>query len=118
MSVDRPMERVSDGTRGLRVTVVGTSRAIQRAAADLPTGVVLDLEHTGEYDPDAGRLGDLLTERQRDLLALAVAEGYYEVPRRTTHRELAATLGVSVGRVSERLQRIEVRLVDAYVGSG
>ena len=113
--VDWPMDYVDDGARGLRLTVVGTSRAIQRAAADLPRGVDLDLERTGEYDPDAGGLAGPLTERQLELLELAAEEGYYEVPRRTTHRELAATLGVSTGTVSERLQRIEARLVDAYV---
>ncbi len=115
--VDWPMEYLRDGTRGLRVTAVGTSRAIQRAAADLPAGVDLVLERTGEYDPDAGRPGGPLTERQRELLELAAAEGYYEVPRRTTHRELAAKLGVSAGTVSERLQRVEARLVDAFLDS-
>lgn len=115
--VDWPMEYLRDGARGLRLTAVGTSRAVQRAAADLPAGVDLDLERTGEYDPDAGHPGGPLTERQRELLELAAAEGYYEVPRRTTHRELAAELGVSAGTVSERLQRVEARLVDAFLDS-
>lgn len=114
--VDWPIRTLDgEGDHGLRVEVVGTSRAIQRAAADLPAGVELRLERMGEYDPDAGRLSGLLTDRQRELFELAVREGYYEVPRRTTHRELADALDISPGTVSEHLQRVESKLVGAYV---
>lgn len=113
--VDWPMYYRSDGARGLTLTVVGTNRAIQRAAADLPEGIRLSLERTGEYEPDTRRLSGLLTERQLELFDLAVREGYYEIPRRTTHRELAEILDLSTGTVSEHLQRIESKLVTAYV---
>lgn len=117
--VDWPMYYRSgeggDGPRGLTVTAVGTNRAIQRAAAALPSGIRLSLERTGEYEPDTGRLSELLTERQLEVFDLAVREGYYEVPRRTTHRELADTLGLAAGTVSDHLQRIEAKLVAAYV---
>ncbi|MFC7008456.1 helix-turn-helix domain-containing protein [Halalkalicoccus salilacus] len=50
-----------------------------------------------------------------ELLELAVRAGYYEVPRETTHRDLASKLDLSAGTVSDRLQRIERRLITAYV---
>ncbi|ELZ28062.1 DNA-binding protein [Halogeometricum pallidum JCM 14848] len=111
--VDWPMHLTDEGGRGLEVTVLGTNRAIQRAVADLPAGVEFTLERLGEYD--AGGLGDVLTDRQSEVLELAVAEGYYDVPRRTTHRELAETLGVAAGTVSEHLQRIESKIIKSRI---
>lgn len=114
--LDWPMSVVDAPTgRGFRLTVIGSSRAIQRAAGSLPDGIRLDLERTGEYEPDAGRLAAVLTDRQLELFDLAVAEGYYEVPRETTHRELAAALDLAPATVSEHLQRVESKLVSAYV---
>lgn len=114
--LDWPMNRVDvDGTRGLRFTILGTSRAIRRAADELPDDVRLRLERMGEYDPDATRLPAALTDRQLEVLDVAVELGYYETPRRTTHREIGAELGVSAGTVSEHLQRIESKIVAEYV---
>lgn len=112
--LDWPAYPLADG-RGLKLTVVGTNSAIGAAAAALPADVDLSLERTGEYEPDTGRLSGLLTERQLELFELAVREGYYEVPRETTHRELAAQLELATSTVSERLQRIEAALVAASV---
>ncbi|WP_423745571.1 helix-turn-helix domain-containing protein (plasmid) [Haladaptatus sp. SPP-AMP-3] len=114
--LDWPMRYIdTDSERGLQLTVLGTSEAIRRAAAEIPEGISLRLERMGEYEPDTGKLSSILTERQETLFDLAVREGYYEVPRETTHRELADELGLTTGTVSERLQRIEAKLVSTYV---
>ncbi|MFH5797834.1 helix-turn-helix domain-containing protein [Haladaptatus sp. CMAA 1911] len=114
--LDWPMQYIdTGGERGLQLTVLGTSEAIRRAAGDVPDGIKLRLERMGEYEPDMGNLSSILTERQEALFDLAVREGYYEVPRETTHRELADELDLTTGTVSERLQRIEAKLVRAYV---
>lgn len=107
--------RVGDGSRdrGVTVTVYGTTEAIQRAVADVPDGVRIEIERIGEYEPETGRFAGTLTERQRELFELAVREGYYEIPRETTHRELADRLDLAPGTVSEHLQRIEAKLVAA-----
>ena len=86
------------------------------AAGDLPSEVELNLERTGEYEPDTGRLSQMLTERQLELFELAVREGYYEVPRETTQRNLAESLDLATATVSEHLQRIESKLVGTVVG--
>jgi len=114
--LDWPMRFYGDDARGLRVTVIGTNRAIQHAAGDLPSEVELNLERTGEYEPDTGRLSQMLTERQLELFELAVREGYYEVPRETTQRNLAESLDLATATVSEHLQRIESKLVGTVVG--
>ncbi|QIB74440.1 DNA-binding protein [Halogeometricum borinquense] len=113
--VDWPMYSFDDESRGVKVTVVGTSSAIQDAVADLPTAVDFTLERMGEYEPDTGKLSGLLTDRQLEIFDLAVREGYYEIPRQTTHQDLATKLDVSTGTVSEHLQRIESKIVTATV---
>jgi hypothetical protein len=114
---DWPMTYLeTGGSRGLEVTAIGTSRAIQRVAAALPDGVRLELERMGDYEP--GPDPDVtLTERQRDLFDVAVREGYYAVPRETTHRELASELGLAPSTVGEHLQRIESKLATAYAAT-
>lgn len=115
--VDWPMRFVgTDGDRGLEITAIGTSRAIQRAAADLPEGIGVELERLGEYEPGVDP-GATLTERQRELFNVAVREGYYQVPRETTHRELAEILDLAPSTVGEHLQRIEAKLATAYATS-
>ncbi|SFC45313.1 HTH DNA binding domain-containing protein [Halobiforma haloterrestris] len=111
--------------RGLEVTLVGPGRALRRATRTLPAGVEFDLRRTGAYEAESLRSGSAdslsrsvrLTDRQRELFAVARSEGYYEVPRRTTHRELADRLGLSPGTVGEHLQRIEAKLAAAYGSS-
>ena len=116
--VDWPLTYVDAGDdRGLKLTIIGSSRAIQRAAADLPEGVSLSLRRLGNYDPDVDRGEPVLSDRQREVFEVAFREGYYEVPRETTQRELAAALGLATGTVGEHLQRIEANLAAAHAAS-
>lgn len=60
-----------------------------------------------------GRRDDPLTARQREVLGLAVALGYYDVPRRITLRGLAARLDIGCGTISELLRRAERSVIHA-----
>lgn len=53
-----------------------------------------------------------LTEPQRETLAHAVEQGYYDIPRRVSTKALAADLGVSDQAVTERLRRAIATLVE------
>lgn len=106
--------KVADGRRH-RFTVIGTESGIQRALARVPSEISVELEKIGPYGTETAQRDSMLTDSQKDLLELAVREGYYEVPRGTTHRELAKSLDLSAGTVSDRLQRIERRLITASV---
>jgi predicted DNA binding protein len=57
----------------------------------------------------------LLTERQREVVELALDRGYYETPRTCTLTELAAQLAVDKSVVSRILNRAEGRLVRAHL---
>ncbi|WP_225336542.1 helix-turn-helix domain-containing protein [Halomicrobium urmianum] len=96
-----------------RITIVGTDEGIQQAIADIPDVSELSLLRIGQVR--AGNdASPLLTETQAALLDLAIEAGYYEVPRETTQSALADRLGITPGTVSDRLQRIERRVMTAY----
>lgn len=100
-----------------RVTFVGTDEAIQAANATMPAAFDFDLERIGEFH---GRIADplsTLTDRQRAVLDVAMAHGYYEVPRETTQAELAEALDCSPATVADHLRRIEHNLFAALTGA-
>lgn len=65
------------------------------------------------YHPDEPNAGGQfgLTPTQRDTLVTALVAGYYDVPRKVTHEDLADRLGVSQQSVSNRLHRAHANLV-------
>ena len=59
--------------------------------------------------PERNRYG--LTSRQREILRRALAEGYFDVPRRVSLTELAERIGVAVSTLSVSLSVIERKIV-------
>lgn len=59
---------------------------------------------------------DVLTDKQRETLALALREGYYERPRETDLSNLADRLDISKSAVSQRLRTAEIKLIKAALG--
>ncbi|MGA9401729.1 helix-turn-helix domain-containing protein [Haladaptatus sp.] len=113
-----PVEFVDTGTdRGVRVTFLGTEHALSAALNDVPPDFGIELERMGEYSPSISDPVATLTDRQQEVLAVAVREGYYEMPRETTHREIADELSVAPGTISKQLQRIEMTLISSLVAA-
>jgi predicted DNA binding protein len=73
---------------------------------------ILELHQNEERD-ERSEFG--LTEAQREALVSAYVQGYYDVPRRTTLKELASTLDISLTAVSGRLRRGSARLIEDVV---
>ena len=73
------------------------------------------LSYEVEYLRQSPTSSDLLTDQQRSLLADAVERGYYDTPRGCTLTELAEDVGVAKSTLSERLHRIEGRVMKAFV---
>ncbi|MBX0297005.1 helix-turn-helix domain-containing protein [Haloarcula nitratireducens] len=105
--------RRKHGERVIEFTVIGRSAGIKRAAAEIPDMIGLSVLKVGRLESKDGT-DALLTDAQSDLLERAVSEGYYEVPRETTHRALADELGLTAATISDRLQRIERRIIVDY----
>lgn len=54
---------------------------------------------------------DHLSEKQREVVELAIEAGYYDEPRQATLSDLAEMLGVSPSAVSQRLNAVEHKLI-------
>ncbi|ELY48307.1 helix-turn-helix domain-containing protein [Natronorubrum sulfidifaciens] len=72
----------------------------------------VSLEATRVYNPTDPTAGPWygLSEPQREAITLAVRNGYYDIPRGCTTKELADELGISDQAVTERLRRAIVAL--------
>jgi len=71
------------------------------------------LQTTAEFRTE--RAG-LVTSKQRETLLLALEEGYFDTPRRTSLAQLGAMLGVSRQAVASRLRRGHRNLIfDTYL---
>ncbi|WP_089650029.1 helix-turn-helix domain-containing protein [Halobacterium hubeiense] len=68
---------------------------------------------TASSDSDTN--GVELTAKQHEALTLAVNEGYYDQPRKTTLGDLADELDITPSAVSQRLNAVERKLIDEYV---
>ena len=56
-----------------------------------------------------------LTQKEQGLLDLAIRRGYYEVPRKIYALDLAKELGLGKSVVTDRLRRIEKKLITQFV---
>ncbi|WP_276247132.1 helix-turn-helix domain-containing protein [Haladaptatus sp. YSMS36] len=111
--IDTPLEYTDDG---LRVTLVGTHDRLREALCSIPDELHISVEQAGEYTPGRGELLSPLTERQLEVFKTAVQRGYYEVPRRTTHKDLAKNLDCAPSTVDEHLRKAESHVVSGLLG--
>ncbi|WP_255150893.1 helix-turn-helix domain-containing protein [Halorarius halobius] len=111
--IDPPIDCITNGS--VRVTLVGRSDAIRRAVDQVPDRLHVSLEGLGDYQPEHSNLAARLTERQREILEAAVGLGYYEVPRRATHDDIAAEVDLSAGTVGEHLRKVEGKVLSTLV---
>jgi predicted DNA binding protein len=58
---------------------------------------------------------DFLTEKQREVLELAVLRGYYEDGSEVTLKQLADELGIARSTIGEHLKRAESEVVKKAV---
>jgi hypothetical protein len=106
--VDLPV-CIVDGAAELTVTAAHDRLAALGERLDA-FGLAYQLE---SLDGDLHRT-DPLTDGQRDLLATALAAGYYDTPRSTTLTEVAGEVERAKSTVSETLHRAESALVRSY----
>lgn len=100
----------------VRVTVLSPDHvAVQRVATLLGGATIQSRRYeprTRKQAPEPGLLGPL-TAGQAKALGAAVAQGYYESPRRVTTAEVANVLGVTRSTFEEHLRAAEGHVVRA-----
>ncbi|WP_137290854.1 helix-turn-helix domain-containing protein [Natronorubrum halophilum] len=92
----------------------GSVRSVVGALEDVFGGVSVTTvwsDSTGQPNIDHRGL-ERLTERQRQVLELAVDAGYFERPRRHNTSELAAMLDISRATVTQHLRAAQSKLFD------
>ncbi len=104
---------VSPSSEGTRTFIELTKRVNKHLEPD-----AFDLLHVGPWDTTPGRREDLdLTDRQEDVLRLAVALGYYNRPREATLESLGDVLGVSKAAVHKTLTAAENKVIKNALGA-
>lgn len=92
--------------------LTGTREELDRLRATLEAS---DLPYELQSLVTTADADSLLTDRQRELLDVAVREGYFEVPRECTLADLAETVGVDKATASTVLRRGESKLVKWFL---
>lgn len=97
--------------RGATMSLIGPQEAIAGTVSGYEAaGVSPDLRKLDGYTGRERPIDDL-TDRQREVIQTAYDNGYYEVPREATTRDIAAELDVDPSTVAEHLQRAERNLL-------
>jgi hypothetical protein len=112
--VETPI-RPADESGAIRVGVIGPDDVVQHAIDYVPDTVRLELERLSDYEAGAKDQMRKLTDRQREILAIAIEVGYYDVPRQATHQTIADTLDLSTTTVGEHLRKIEANLLSDLI---
>jgi len=107
----------------IHVRVYATPPAESRSFSELLRRITaaanpeeFQLIHSGEWDPVTALLppAERVTERQREVLRVAIEFGYYDEPRRCTLQEIAHALGVSKAAVHKQLVAAESRILKGH----
>lgn len=100
----------------LRLTYYGTEEAFQEAMDAVPDRIAVTLERKSEFTPAQEPFTSKLTTKQREILTVAMEQGYYEVPRETTLADIGRELDLTAATVGEHLQKIEMKLMKTAMG--
>lgn len=113
--LEYPLVYTGRENRRLRLSGIGREETLRCVIEETKAIVDVEIEQVGSYDPSNERPLAELTDRQREVLRVAVEEGYYEEPRRVTYEDIAARLDCSAGTVGQHLRRIEAQLMPTVV---
>jgi predicted DNA binding protein len=103
--MDRPGRMVQRIVASDRETV---RRIIRRLEA---RGHDVELQKLSSVDAN-----ELLTRRQEELVALAWEQGYFDRPRKTSLRDMARELDVSISTISEILRKAQWKMMSERFG--
>jgi len=114
LMIETPIEYAHRGA--IRVTIIGAHEMLQRALEEVPDSISINVEQVGAYSPDRKDMLSMLTDRQIEVFRTAVNLGYYEIPRRATHEDIAGELECAPSTVDEHLRKAESRVLSTLVG--
>ncbi|HJM24461.1 MAG TPA: helix-turn-helix domain-containing protein, partial [Candidatus Thalassarchaeaceae archaeon] len=104
-----------DAKNGLEVRIFGISSSIRSFLEFVRAVMPPDTVSVQTIKNGAAKDYDFLTEKQREVLELAVRRGYYEEGSEVTLKLLAAELGIARSTIGEHLKRAESEVVKKAV---
>ena len=107
LMVDTPIVFTENG--GLQTTLIGSHDLLRQAIDEMPESVSVSIRQVGQYASEGRYIRSRLTARQLEVIETAIEMGYYEVPRRVTHEEIATRLDCAPSTVNEHLRKAEAR---------
>lgn len=118
VSVEFPIKYVSQNPSAIEIVETGPRDELRGRIEDTRGVADVDINYIHRYNPDSEQAFRELTDRQQEVLQTAVELGYYQIPRETTHQEIAEELGCSKSVVGQHLRRVEASLVGSVVPDG
>ena len=109
-----PIRYHEDGT--VTFSLFGPEAEIQTAVESVPDLVDVTVEEVSGLGATVATVETLLTERQREAVEAAIELGYYEVPRESSHEDVATALDCAPSTAAEHLRKAEARLVTSMLG--
>ncbi|MBX0296653.1 helix-turn-helix domain-containing protein [Haloarcula nitratireducens] len=97
------------------LTLVGAQSDMQAAMDALPDAVTVTIEEVGGSRVATESIIASLPTRQREALEVAVARGYYEIPRTVTLEQLATDLECATATAAEHLRKAESRIITSLI---
>lgn len=111
MTIELPVD-IQDGTAAVDVT--GSRANLAELGTQLRNfGLEYDLKRI-ETQPTPGQI---LSDRQLEILLAAVEAGYYDTPRRSSLTEVAAEADIAKSTCSEILQRAEGTVIKQFLAA-
>lgn len=115
VSVEFPIQYVRQDPASVEIVEVGPQDELHGRIRETRKRASVHVQHVHPYDPSTRQRFAELTERQQEVLCTAVRTGYYQMPRETTHEDLAEELECCASTVGQHLRRIEAQLVTAIL---
>ncbi len=112
--IETPIEFIHGNA--VQLTVIGDHEMLRAAIDEMPDSLTVSVDQVGTYAPDRRDMLSALTDRQLEVFRTAVELGYYEIPRRATHEEIASHLECAPSTVDEHLRKAESRVLQSLVG--
>jgi hypothetical protein len=103
--------------RSADLELVGPNPALQGVLDRLPSSIDADVRRLTTGGPSVVPVVDRLTDRQRQVLSIALEVGYYDEPRRASLEDVAAEAGLATGTVAEHVRKAETKLVEHALAS-
>lgn len=97
----------------ITVTLVGTEAGIQEAVEATDDRVSVTIDAVGGERVATDSVVGALSPRQREAIEVALALGYYDLPRDVVIEDIAAELGCTMETAAEHLRKAEATVISS-----